>query len=149
MKFLAFIFVLYFPLTASARIGENILECRERYGNAELECDGEFQVDYSLFEKSIYKIHANFWGGVIHQMDYTKDTELTDLEIDYILKVNSVKSKWRRIDDSTWMTKNGQLIAVKEDAWSFTIFTSKYARYYWDSKNTERENEELADLQAL
>jgi hypothetical protein len=118
----------------------------ERYGNADLECDGEYQVNYSLFEKSVYKIHANFWGGVIHQMGYTKETELTERELAYILKVNAAKNKWRRIDDVTWMTKDGALTAVQEDAWSFTIFTSKYARYYWDNKSQEAENDELADL---
>lgn len=146
MKFLVFIFVLFVPLVASARIGESRSECLERYGNADLECDGEYQVNYSLFEKSVYKIHANFWGGVIHQMGYTKETELTERELAYILKVNAAKNKWRRIDDVTWMTKDGALTAVQEDAWSFTIFTSKYARYYWDNKSQEAENDELADL---
>ena len=149
MKFLALAIILFIPLTVSARMGENREECLERYGNAHLECDGEYQVDYSLFEKSIYKIHANFWGGVIHQMGYTKDTELTDLEIKYILKVNAGKNKWKRIDDSTWISRNGLLTAVKEDAWSLTIFTTKYARYYWDSKKQEVESEELADLRGL
>lgn len=149
MKFLALAIILFIPLKVSARMGENRQECLERYGNANLECDGEYQVDYSLFEKSIYKIHANFWGGVIHQMGYTKDTELTDLEIKYILKVNAGKNKWKRIDDSTWISRNGLLTAVKEDAWSLTIFTTKYARYYWDSKKQEVESEELADLRGL
>ena len=149
MKFLALAIILFIPLKVSARMGENRVECFERYGNAHLECDGEYQVDYSLFEKSIYKIHANFWGGVIHQMGYTKDTELTDLEIKYILKVNAGKNKWKRIDDSTWISRNGLLTAVKEDAWSLTIFTTKYARYYWVSKKQEVESEELADLRGL
>ena len=137
------------PLSAFARMGEDRAECLERYGKAQLECDGEYEVNYSLFEKSIYKIHANFWGGVIHQMGYTKETELTDLEIAYILKVNKGGAKWRRLDESTWMTKSGALTAIREDSNTLTIFTSKYARYYWDSKDQELEDEKLAGLRGL
>lgn len=149
MKTISLILILFMPLTAFARIGEDKSECLERYGKAQHARDTEFGVEYSFFQKSVYEIHANLWGGVVHQMGYTKGTEFTDLEVAYILKVNKNGGKWRRIDESTWMTKDGVLAAIREDANTLTIFTSKYARYYWDNKNKELEDDKLAALRGL
>lgn len=146
MKTISLILISFLPLTAFGRIGEDRAECLKRYGEAQFECDVEYEVDYSLFEESVYKIHAKLWDGVVHQMGYTKEGDFTDLEVAHILKVNAGKSKWRRVDDSRWMTRNGSLTAVRKDGETLTIFTTKYGRFYWDNKKQENENEELASL---
>ena len=149
MKTLIIFLISLMPLTSFARIGEDYTECVSRYGDAQKKYDGEYGVEYSLFEKSIYQIHAKLWNGNVHQIGYSKDTEFTDLEISYILKVNGGANKWKRLDDKRWVTKNNALTAIREDGGLITIFTSKYGRHYWDSKKQEDEAKELANLKGL
>jgi len=149
MKTLVIFLISLMPLTSFARIGEDYTECVSRYGDAQKKYDGEYGVEYSLFEKSIYQIHAKLWNGSVHQIGYSKDTEFTDLEISYILKVNGGADKWKRLDDTRWVTKNNALTAIREDGGLITIFTSKYGHHYWDSKKQEEEAKELANLKGL
>ena len=149
MKALAIFLVAFMPLTSFARIGEDYAECVARYGDAQRKCNGEYGVEYSLFEKSIYQIHAKLWNGNVHQIGYSKDTAFTDLEISFILKVNGGDNKWKRLDDTRWVNKNNALTAIREDGGLITIFTSKYGHHYWDSKRKEDEDKELANLKGL
>ena len=149
MKALAIFLIAFMPLTSFARIGEGYAECVSRYGDAQKKYAGEYGVEYSLFKKSIYQIHAKLWGGNVHQIGYSKDTAFTNLEISYILKVNGGDNKWKRLDDTRWVNKNNALTAIREDGGLITIFTSKYGRHYWDSKRKEDEDKELANLKGL
>ena len=149
MKALAIFLIAFMPLTSFARIGEDYAECVSRYGDAQKKYAGEYGVEYSLFKKSVYQIHAKLWGGNVHQIGYSKDTAFTDLEISYILKVNGGNDKWKRLDDTRWVNKNNALTAIREDGGLITIFTSKYGRHYWDSKRKEDEDKELANLKGL
>jgi hypothetical protein len=149
MKALAIFLIAFMPLTSFARIGEDYAEFVSRYGDAQRKYDGEYGVEYSLFKKSIYQIHAKLWNGNVHQIGYSKDTAFTDLEISYILKVNGGNDKWKRLDDTRWVNKNNALTAIREDGGLITIFTSKYGHHYWDSKRKEDEDKELANLEGL
>ena len=149
MKALAIFLIAFMPLTSFARIGEGYAECVSRYGDAQKKYAGEYGVEYSLFKKSVYQIHAKLWNGNVHQIGYSKDTAFTDLEISYILKVNGGDNKWKRLDDTRWVNKNNALTAIREDGGLITIFTSKYGHHYWDSKRKEDEDKELANLKGL
>lgn len=121
MKTLAFFFALMVP--AFARLGETVDECRTRYGK-------ESSVDEKLsmmeFRKAGFRLMITFDAGRAAYMfinhDPTNDfiptnPEITDAEIETLLKSNGGGSEWVERKDfdmisKTWDTKDGKRIAI-------------------------------------
>jgi hypothetical protein len=98
--------------TASARIGETLEMCKQRYGEPTVH--GEF---YN-FRKPPFVVTVSFYEGKADSESYGKAdaSGVSETEFEQLLKLNGGDRKWKRLDvvslcQSTWQTEDGQMVA--------------------------------------
>jgi len=108
--------LLLLPSTTFARIGETLTQCEARYGKAD-RTDKDTGVVYFL--KGGFYIMVDFHQGKAEAVGYKKEQggkEMSDNEIETLLKANGEDKKWKRIESITikqqWRTEDGLLVAV-------------------------------------
>jgi hypothetical protein len=106
--------------SAFARIGETLEQCKQRYGQPYKTTE---QAVY--FRKAPFHIAVIFYQGkaicvgyrMIEENALGKGTEISDNEIEQLLKFNGADRQWKRREViSMWYTLDGQLFA-HYDTW--------------------------------
>jgi hypothetical protein len=114
--------LLLFPAIASARIGENIDQCRARYGK---EISVSPETKSLLFQKGDFSILITFNGGkattlMISRLFQGNSSSISSAQIESLLSSNGGGSKWKMIkenllDDKEWITEDGKVLAFSNE----------------------------------
>ena len=115
-------------LSAIARVGENRIDCIQRYGpdlkNDTLLFNPHFTipVSHSTHSKSDIVVTVWYVDGKCICIQYLrmpeekrKDPEWKKAEIEYLLKINGGTTEWKEIHDDGWMSSDRQLVGMKQD----------------------------------
>jgi hypothetical protein len=136
----------------SARIGETLDSCKQRYGQPYDIFKQGVDVFGSgfYFRKPPFIISVGFFQDKAEVIGYRKIEEnalgkgadISDNEIEQLLKLNGGERKWERHEASTkrmWVTEDGQMIALYDPFEHFLSIATKgfYERAAAKQKNKE------------
>jgi hypothetical protein len=97
--------------TLFARIGETEQECAARYG----ESIKKLSNNSLLYQKSDLNIFITFFNGKADAIVYRRianGQQLSENEVEILLKSNSGGVPWKKRARISWVTENGELLAT-------------------------------------
>ena len=148
MKFVVILLILLVPICAFARIGETAEECVTRYGKAIDKVDNRM-----FFAKGGFVIAATFYQGVVDSIAYFKEgkrAEISDNEIEVLLKSNGGDEKWEKLKiisvDKQWETEDGAIMACYKTFDNMLLIATKERLERMIAEKKAEEKERLEEF---